>query len=83
MEVCGRRSWDWLKKGHLKKETKSTIVAAQDQAIQTNNIRKHIHKEDVSSLCRMCGKFDETIAHIVAECPSLAQNEYKNGNMTK
>ena len=77
MEVCGRRSWDWLKKGHLKKETESTIVAAQDQAIRTNNIRKHIHTEDVSSLYRMCGKFDETIAHIVAECPSLAQNEYK------
>ena len=74
-EVCGRRSWDWLKKGHLKKETESTIVAAQDQAIRTNNIRKHIHKEDISSMCRMCGKFDETIAHIVAECPSLAQNE--------
>ena len=77
MGVCGRRSWDWLKKGHLKKETGSTIVAAQDQAIRTNNIRKHIHKEDVSSLCRMCGKFDKTIAHIVAECPSLAQNEYQ------
>ena len=76
-EVCGRRSWDWLKKGHLKKETESTIVAAQDQAIRTNNIRKHIHKEDISSMCRMCGKFDETIAHIVAECPTLAQNEYK------
>lgn len=73
----GRRSWDWLKKGHLEKETESKIVAAQDQAISTNNIGKNIHKEDVWSLCRMCGKFDETIAHKVAECPSLAQNEYK------
>ena len=25
----------------------------------------------------MCGKFNETVAHIVAECPSLAQNQYK------
>ena len=46
-----------------------------------NNSNDHIHKhirkhhiEDVSSLCRMCGKFDETIAHIVAESPSLVPN---------
>lgn len=25
----------------------------------------------------MCGKYDETIAHITSECPKLAQNEYK------
>ena len=76
-EVCGKSSWDWLNKGHLKKGTESTIVAAPYQPIRTNNIHKHIHKEDVSSLCRLYGKGDETIAHTVAECPSLAQNEYK------
>jgi len=76
-QVRGERSWDWLKKGALKKETESTIIAAQDQAITTNNIRKIIYKENVSSLCRMCGKYDETIAHITSECPKLAQNEYK------
>ena len=33
-EVAGSKtSWDWLKKGYLKKETESTIVAAQDQAL--------------------------------------------------
>ena len=73
----GKHSWDWLRKGSLKKETESTIIAAQDQAITTNNIRKVIFKEDVSPLCRMCGKFNETIAPITSECPSLAQNEYK------
>ena len=29
-EVRSKRSWDWLKKSCLKKETRSTIVAAQD-----------------------------------------------------
>ena len=29
-EVRSKRSWDWLKKSYLKKETGSTIVAAQD-----------------------------------------------------
>ena len=32
-EVRSKRSWDWLKKVYLKKETESTIVAAQDQAL--------------------------------------------------
>ena len=53
MEICGRKAWDWLKKGYLKEETESTIVAVQDQAIRTNSFRKDTHKEDASSLCRM------------------------------
>ena len=32
-EVRGKRSWDWLNKGYLKKETESTIVAAQYQVL--------------------------------------------------
>ena len=31
-EVRNKRSWDWLKKGYLRKEIESTIVAAQGQA---------------------------------------------------
>ena len=29
-EVGSKTSWDWLKKGYLKKKTESTIVAPQD-----------------------------------------------------
>ena len=29
-KVKGNKSWDWLKKGYLKKEAESTIIAAQD-----------------------------------------------------
>ena len=53
------------------------MLQDQDQAITTNNIRKVIYKENVSSLCRMCGKANETIAHITTECTKLAQVEYK------
>ena len=52
-EIRGSKSWDWLNKGFLKKETESTIIAAQDQALCTNNIRKVEYGEDVSPLCRM------------------------------
>ena len=74
-EVRSKRSWDWLKKGYLKKETESTIVAAQDQALCTRNLRNAVYGENVESICRVCGAADETVAHIVSECSKLAQKE--------
>ena len=50
-EVRGKRSWDWLKKGYLKKETESTIVASQDQALITRNMRNVVYGENVQSIC--------------------------------
>ena len=41
-------------------------------------MRKVVYGEDESPLCRMCGMEDETVAHVVSECPKLAQKEYKN-----
>ena len=75
--VKGNKSWDWLKKGHLKKETESTIIAAQDQALCTRYMRKTVYGGNIDSTCRVCGSADETVAHIVAECQKLAQKEYK------
>ena len=78
-EVRSKRSWDWLKKGYLKKETESTIVAAQDQALCTRNLR---NAKNVKSICRVCGAADETVVHIVSDCSKIAQKEYKQVNMT-
>ena len=50
-EVRSKRSWDWLKKGHLKKETESTSVAAQDQVLCTRNLRNMVYEENVKSIC--------------------------------
>lgn len=52
-------------------------MTAQEEAISTNNIRKHVDKEEY---CRIFGKTEETIADITSEYPSLAQNEYKRGD---
>ena len=76
-EVRSKRSWDWLKKGYLKKETESTILAAQDQALCTRNLRNAVYRENVESICCVCGAADETVAHVVSECSKLAQKEYK------
>ena len=72
------KSWEWLKKGHLKKETEGLLMAAQDQALRTNSIRSKIDNQDVSPNCRMCGVREETISHIVSECSKLAQKYYKH-----
>ena len=57
-----------VRKGTLKKETEGMIMAAQDLALRTNVIKCRIDKQDISPMCRMCGKREETIAHAVAEC---------------
>lgn len=41
-EVKGEKSWDWLKEGYIKKETESTIIAAQDQVVSINSKRNVI-----------------------------------------
>ena len=76
-KVKGNKSWDWLKKGYLKKETENTITAAQDQALCTENMRKTVYGENVDSTCRVSGSANETVAHIAAECQKLAQEKYK------
>ena len=52
-------------------------MAAQKQTIRTNNIKTKIDKTQTESKCRLCGKVDATVRHIVCECPMLAQREYK------
>ena len=71
------KTWTWLRKGNLKRETKSLLIAAQDYAIRTNHIKARIDQTHHNSKCRLCGDRDETINHIISECSKLAQREYK------
>jgi hypothetical protein len=49
-------TWQWLKKGTLKKETEGMILEAQNQALRTKRMRHRIDKEfEISSTCRICG----------------------------
>ena len=67
----------WLRKGNLKRETESLLIAAQDNAVRTNHIKVRIDKTQQNSKCRLCGDRDETINHIISECSKLAQKEYE------
>ena len=66
-----------LKKGYLEKQTDITVVAAQDQALCTRNMRNVVYGEIVQSVCRVCGAVNKTVVHIVSECSKLAQKEHK------
>ena len=75
--TASEKSWMWLEKGHLKKNTEGMIMAAQSQLIRTKAIKAKIDKSEEESRCRMCRAKDETVNHLLSECPKLAQNEYK------
>ena len=76
-EVASDQSWDWLKKGRMKRETESLVCSAQDQALNTNAIKSKIYKENISPLCRLCNKHSETVMHLVSRYENLAQKDYK------
>ena len=69
-----------MRNGALKCKTESLIFAAQEQTIRTNVIKGKIDKSQEQKKCRMCSRADETIDHIVSECPKLARGEYKRRN---
>ena len=66
------KTWTCLRKGILKRETESPLIAAQN-AIRT--IWKQVQTKRKSSRCRLCGDRDETINHITSECSKFAQKE--------
>ena len=68
------KTWAWLRKGNLKRETESLQIAPQGNAVRT---KARIDKTQQNSRCRLCGDRDETVNHIISECSKLAQKEYK------
>ena len=73
----GESSWEWLRSGDLKREMESLLVAAQDQALNTNSVKKEIYHTTATNKCRLCNERVENVDHVVAGCKMLAQKEYK------
>ena len=65
--ISHQKTKTWLRKGNLKRETESLLIATLDNAIRTNQ----------NSQCWLCGDRRETINHIISEYGKLAQKEYK------
>jgi len=64
--------WSWLTSGSLMPEIEGFILAAQDQAITTNALRCNIFHLPVLPSCRLCGRHDETIDHLISGCEVIA-----------
>ena len=77
MEDNDKNTWRWMRKSELKRYIEALICSAQEQSIWTNYIKYNINKTAESPLSRVCGPRNETISHIVSECGTLAQKEYK------
>ena len=67
-EISHEKTWKYLRKGNLKRETKSILIAVQNNAIKTNYVKEKIYMSQQNSRCRLCGDRDEIINHIVSEC---------------
>ena len=75
--ISHEKTWMWLRKGNLKRETESLLIVAENNAIRTNHIKARIDKKQQNYICRLSGDRDETINLIIRECSKLAQREYK------
>ena len=53
-DFASKKSWQWLKRGCLKDQTESLLIAAQDQALGTNYRKARIERTRKSAKCRMC-----------------------------
>lgn len=73
----GSEMWDWLRMSGLKKATEGLLIAAQDQALPTNVMKSRVYGTGGDPKCRMCGRADETIMHLLCECSVLASRDYK------
>ena len=73
--ISHQKTLTWLRKGNLKRETESLLIAAQDNAIRTNHIKARIDETQQNRKWWICGDGDETINHIISECCKLAQKE--------
>ena len=56
--ISSDKTWTWLRKGNLKRETESLLMAAQNNATRTNHIKARIVKTQQNSKCRLCGDRD-------------------------
>ena len=71
-KISHEKTWTWLRKGNLKRETEALLIAAQNNAIRTNYLKTKIYKTQQNRRCRLCGDGDETINLIISECCKLA-----------
>ena len=75
-KIFYEKIWTWLRKENFEIETEYLLIAAQNNAIRTHQIKEEICMTPQNSKCRLCGDRDETINYKISECSKLALKEY-------
>ena len=75
--ITHKKTWTWLRKGNLKRETETLLIAEQNNAVMTNHIKARIDKTQQNSKYRLCGDRYEIINHMISKSSKLVQKEYK------
>jgi hypothetical protein len=70
--------YTWMKTTGLKIETEAQITTAQEQALHTKQHQAKFLHTTKDPTCISCKSENETVTHILAACPKLAQTEYLN-----
>ena len=79
---CTQEDLDEIEKGNPKKETKSLLIPAINNAIKTNYIKlKLTIRNRIASEGRLCGERERyaTINRLISECSKLAQKSIELG----
>ena len=71
------KTWTWLRKGKLNKETDARQIIAYSLAVWTYYIKAKINNTQKNSKCNLCDNKIETITHI-SKYSKPAQKEYKS-----
>lgn len=69
-EIDKNKSYEWLKRGVLNFDNERIILAAQDDGLLTNSLKK-IMKLTNNDKCRFCQNEVETVTHLVSGCHKL------------
>ena len=76
-----KKSNIWLVKGKFSSHIEGYLFAIQEQEIETRILKRirekdPLKRKEMPRLCRMCGKAEEDIFHVIASCPYLSSNLY-------
>ena len=66
-DISHEKTRTFLRKGNFKRKTESPQIAAQNNAISTNDIKTRIDKTKQNNKRRLYGDRDETINHIISK----------------
>ncbi|XP_066932173.1 uncharacterized protein [Clytia hemisphaerica] len=74
IEHCSR----WLVDGLLAPFDEAKMTVAQDGTLKTRKYCREVLKEQISPICRRCGREPESVGHILSACDKHKFSLYKN-----